>query len=210
MGAQASPVLNPPPTSLPMPSPLGCPSAPPLSALFHAANLDWQSISHMVMYMFQCSSLKSSHPCLLPQSPKVCSLYLCLFCCLAYRVIISIFVNYIYMCYYTVLMFFFLTYFTPRGRCFYRRGKWSSERLNNVPKIIDLVPVELNVEPRLFDSWNYSVLFFSLSVKTWHYHWQKKKKLVFILKLHKYEWFVSLAIALTLQKKKIQFKPHIL
>ena len=41
-------------------------------------------LGHMVIiYMFQCYSLKSSHPRLLPQSPKVCSLYLCLFCCLA-------------------------------------------------------------------------------------------------------------------------------
>ena len=30
--------------------------------------------------MFQCYSLRSSHPHLLPQSQKVCSLYLCLFC----------------------------------------------------------------------------------------------------------------------------------
>ena len=48
-------------------------------------------VSHMIIiYMFQCYSLKSSHPHLLPQSPKVCSLHLCLFCCLAYRVIITI------------------------------------------------------------------------------------------------------------------------
>jgi len=77
--------------------PLGCPSVLALSALFHALNLDWWSISHMVIYMFQCYSLKSSHPCLLPQSPKVCSLYLCLFRCLAYRVIVTIFLNSIYM-----------------------------------------------------------------------------------------------------------------
>ena len=31
--------------------------------------------------LFQCYSLISSHPCLLPHSPKVCSLHLCLFCC---------------------------------------------------------------------------------------------------------------------------------
>ena len=43
--------------------------------------------------MFQCYSLKSSHHRLLPQSPKVGSLHLCLFCCLAYRVIIIIFLN---------------------------------------------------------------------------------------------------------------------
>ena len=30
--------------------------------------------------MFQCYSLKSSNPPLLPQSPKACSLHLCLFC----------------------------------------------------------------------------------------------------------------------------------
>ena len=47
---------------------------------------------------FQCHSPKSSHPLPLPQSPKVRSIHLCLFCCLAYRVIITIFLNSIYMC----------------------------------------------------------------------------------------------------------------
>ena len=81
----------------PHPISQGHPSALSLSALFHASNLDWSSISHMVIYMFQCYSLKSSHLCLLPQSPKVCSLHLCLFFCLAYRVIVTIFLNSIYM-----------------------------------------------------------------------------------------------------------------
>ena len=76
---------------------LGCPGAPALTALLHASNLHWSSILHMVIYVFQSYSFKSSHPCLLPQSPKVCSLYLCLFCCLAYRVIVTIFLN--SMCY---------------------------------------------------------------------------------------------------------------
>ena len=40
----------------------------------------------MVIRTFQCYSLKSSHPRLLPQSPKDCSIHLCLFCCLAYTV----------------------------------------------------------------------------------------------------------------------------
>ena len=44
--------------------PLGCPWALALSALLHAPNLHWSSISHMVVYMFQCYSLKSSLPCL--------------------------------------------------------------------------------------------------------------------------------------------------
>ena len=49
--------------------------------------------------MFQCHSPKSSHPLPLPQSPKDCSIHLCLFCCLAYRVIVTIFLNSIYMRY---------------------------------------------------------------------------------------------------------------
>ena len=36
-------------------------------------------------------------PLPLPQSPKDCSIHLCLFCCLAYRVIITIILNSIYM-----------------------------------------------------------------------------------------------------------------
>ena len=68
------------PSHLPThPIPQGCPSEPALRALSPALNLDWWSISHKAIYMFQCYSLKSSHPRLLPQSPKVCSLYLCLF-----------------------------------------------------------------------------------------------------------------------------------
>ena len=70
------------PSHLPsLPIPLGYPSALALSALFHALNLDWSSVSNMVIYMLQCYSLKSSHPRLLAQSLKVCSLYLCLFYC---------------------------------------------------------------------------------------------------------------------------------
>ena len=65
------------PSHLPAhPIPQGCPSTPALSALFHTLNLDWSSISHTVIYMLQCCSLKSSHPCLLPLGPKVSSLHL--------------------------------------------------------------------------------------------------------------------------------------
>ena len=71
----------------PHPTPPGCPRALALSALLHASNSHWSSISHMIIYMFQCYSLKSSHPSLHPQSPKVCSFHLCLFCYLAYRIV---------------------------------------------------------------------------------------------------------------------------
>ena len=72
----------------PQPIPQGHPSTPALSTLSHALNLDWQSISHMIIYVFQCYSLKSSHPHLLPRSPKVC-LHLCLLCYFIYGVIVK-------------------------------------------------------------------------------------------------------------------------
>ena len=87
VGVHVFSILNPLPTPS-HPIPQGHPSAPALSTLSRVLNLDWQSITHMIINMFQCHSLKS-HPRLLPQSPKVCSLYLCLPCCLAYRVIVA-------------------------------------------------------------------------------------------------------------------------
>ena len=58
---------------------LGHPSAPAPSILYPALNLDWRFVSHMILYIFQCHSPKSSHPLPLPQSPKDCSIHLCLF-----------------------------------------------------------------------------------------------------------------------------------
>ena len=34
--------------------------------LSHASNLDWRSVSHLIIHMFRCCSLRSSHPRLLP------------------------------------------------------------------------------------------------------------------------------------------------
>ena len=54
MGVHVSPTpAGPEPLSdLPRPPiPLGCLSAPALSALFHPLNLDWSSVSHMVVYV---------------------------------------------------------------------------------------------------------------------------------------------------------------
>ena len=69
---------------------LGRPSAPASSIQYHASNLDWRLISYMILYMFQCHSPKPCHPLPLPQSPKDCSIHQCLFCCLVYRVIVTI------------------------------------------------------------------------------------------------------------------------
>ena len=80
--------------------------------LSHASNLGWRSVSPLIVYLFQYYSLRTSHPRLLPQSPKVCSVHLCLFFSFAYWVIVIIFLNSIYMHQYTVLVFIFLAYFT--------------------------------------------------------------------------------------------------
>ena len=96
--------------------PLGCPRILTLGALFYGSNLYWSSSLHMVMYMFQCYFLISSHPHLLPLSPKVCSLHLCLLCCPTCRIVSTIFLNSTYMCQYTVFVFLFLAYFILYNR----------------------------------------------------------------------------------------------
>ena len=89
------PNMNP----IPPPTPYHLSGSSPCTSPKHpVSNIDWHFVSHMIVYMFQCHSPKSSHPLPLPQSRKVRSIHLCLFCCLAYRVIITIFLNSIYMC----------------------------------------------------------------------------------------------------------------
>ena len=83
------------PSHLPLhPISLGLPSAPgPSTCLMHPT---WAGdLFHPRWYT--CCSLETSYPHLLPQSPKVCSVHLCLFFCFAYRVLITIFLNFIYM-----------------------------------------------------------------------------------------------------------------
>ena len=105
MGVHVSPILNTPPSPSPShPSgssqctgperPVSC-IEPGLVIYFAYGNI------HVSMLFSQ----------IIPPSLKVCSLHLCLFCYLTYSVIITIFLNSIYMHQYTVLMFFFLTYF---------------------------------------------------------------------------------------------------
>ena len=111
LGFTCVPHPDPPSRLPPPPIPLGLPS-PPIWALVSCIqpglvicfNLD----SILVSMLFP----QTFHPHLLPQSPKVYSVYLCPFFCFAYRVIITIFLNSIYMCQYTVLVFVFLAYFT--------------------------------------------------------------------------------------------------
>ena len=65
--------------------------------LSHASNLGWWSVSPLMVYLFQCYSLRTSHPRLLPQTPKVCSIHLFFIFCFAYRFIVTIFLNSIYI-----------------------------------------------------------------------------------------------------------------
>ena len=94
-GIHVFPILNPTPSSLPVPSLWVIPvHQTQASCILHRT---WTGDSYMTLYMFQCHSPKSSHPLPLPQSPKACSIHLCLLCCLTYRVIVTIFLNSIYM-----------------------------------------------------------------------------------------------------------------
>ena len=72
-------------TPLPPPSPYHISGSSQCTSPKHpvsVSNLDWWYVSYMLVYMFQCHSPKSSHPFPLPQSPKVCSIHLCLLLCL--------------------------------------------------------------------------------------------------------------------------------
>ena len=95
-GVHVLPILHLPPTSLPIPFLWVIPvHQPQASCILHRT---WTGDSFLIWYYaFQCHSPKSSHLAL-PQSPKDCSIHLCLFCCLTYRVIVTIFLNSIYMC----------------------------------------------------------------------------------------------------------------
>ena len=113
---------------LPILKPLPSPSPPHPSGLSQSTNFECLAscIELALVIYFTCgyicfSAILSNQPTVsFSRNPKVFSLHPCLFCCVAYRVIITIFLNSIYMCYYTVLVFFFLTYFTLLYSLLYR------------------------------------------------------------------------------------------
>ena len=86
--------MCPPPILKPLlPPSLPYPWAVPVCPASHIELVYWSSILHLGMYMFQCYSLKSSHPLPIPRSPKVCPLHLCLLFCPACRIIRAVFLN---------------------------------------------------------------------------------------------------------------------
>ena len=104
---------------LPPPTPYHLSGSSPCTSPKHPVSC----IEHRLALHFLYDSIHVSMPFsqIIPPSPspsesKLRSTHLCLFCCLAYRVIIAIFLNSAYMCQYTVLVFFFLAYFTLYNR----------------------------------------------------------------------------------------------
>ena len=107
MGVHVFSILNPPPTSLPIPSLWAIPGHQPrMRCIMHWT---WTGDSFHIWYYTCFNAILPNHPTLAlsHQSPKDSSIHLCLFCCLTYRVIITIFLKSIYMHYYTVLAFSF-------------------------------------------------------------------------------------------------------
>ena len=95
-GVHVFPILNPPPTSLPIPSLWVIPVHQSQdSCILHRT---WTGDSFLIWY-YTCFNgiLPNHHPLPLPQSLEDCSIHLCLFCCLTYRVVVTIFLNSIYM-----------------------------------------------------------------------------------------------------------------
>ena len=98
-GIHVFPILNPPPSSLPIPSLWVVPvHQPQASSIVHRT---WTGDSfHMILYMFHVSMPLSQiiPPSSSPtESKRLFYIHQCLFCCLVYRVIVTIFLNSIYM-----------------------------------------------------------------------------------------------------------------
>ena len=93
-GVHVFPILNPslfPPPTIP----LGHSSAPAPSFLYPPRT--WTGNSFLIWYYTCFNAILPNHSPPRRQSPKDCFIHLCLFCCLAYRVVVTIFLNSIYM-----------------------------------------------------------------------------------------------------------------
>ena len=99
-----------------------CPQSFPASGSFQMSQLlasGGQSIGvsasiffFLFYFIFICFNaiLPNLRPLPLPQSPKDCSVHLCLFCCLAYRVVVTIFLNSASILKHSISLFGYLLY----------------------------------------------------------------------------------------------------
>ena len=102
-GIHVFPILNPTPSSLPILS-LWVISVhqPQASSILHWT---WTGSLFHIWYYTCFNAILPNHPTLsLSHRVQKTVLYICVSCCFAYRVIITIFLNSIYMRYYTVLV----------------------------------------------------------------------------------------------------------
>ena len=80
------PILNPPPTSLPVPSLQVIPVHQPQASCIEPGLV--------IHFLYDITHVSVSFPQIVPPSPSLTeSKRLCLFCCLTYRVIVTIFLN---------------------------------------------------------------------------------------------------------------------
>ena len=96
-GVHMFPILNPPPTSLLVPSLWVIPvHQPQASFIMHQT---WTGNSFHIWYYTCFNAILPNHPTLtLSHRVQKTGLYICVFCCLVHRVIVTIFLNSIYMC----------------------------------------------------------------------------------------------------------------
>ena len=97
MGVHEFPILNLPNTSLPIPSLWVIPvHQPQASCNLHQT---WTGDSFLMWYYTCFNAILQNHPTLtLSHRVQKTVLYICLFCSLVYRVIVTVFLNSIYMC----------------------------------------------------------------------------------------------------------------
>ena len=115
MGVHMFPILNPPPTSVPIPSLWVIPvHQPQASCIMHWT---WTGDSFHIWYCTCFNTILPNHPTIaLSHRVQKTVLYICVSFPVSYRLIFTIFLNSIHVHKYTIFVFFCLAYFTLYNR----------------------------------------------------------------------------------------------